>query len=383
MKYRKFGNLNFQLSALGFGAMRLPTVDGNPSRIDEKAAISMIRTGIDRGINYVDTAFPYHGGLGEALVGKTLRNGYRGKVKLATKLPIWDVEAYDDFNRILDIQLQRLETECIDLYLIHALNEERWEKTKRLGILKAAEEAKAEGKISHFGFSFHDEYPVFEQILDEYKGWEFCQIQYNFMDVDYQAGLKGLREAHRRGLAVIVMEPLKGGLIASDPPAQTQPLWERLGAFERENGHVDLSLKWIWDHREVAVVLSGMSTMGQLEQNLVSAEESSPGFFSEEAHALIAQLRGMYIGLRAVDCTGCAYCMPCPSGVNIPRILDLYNSVHMYGYEHQPKRVYNLVLGAGERADNCIECGVCEEVCPQKIQIIDSLKAAHRRLTAG
>jgi uncharacterized protein len=380
MQYRKFGQLDFEVSALGFGAMRLPTVDGDYSRIDEKTAVDMIRMAIDRGITYIDTAFPYHGGHGEALVGKALRNGYCDKVKLATKLPIWDVETHDDFSRILDIQLQRLETECIDFYLIHALNEERWEKTKRLKILKAAEEAKAEGKISHFGFSFHDEYPVFEQILDEYKGWEFCQIQYNFMDVDYQAGLKGLREAHKRGLAVIVMEPLKGGQLAAEPPAQTKPVWDRLGASARKNGHVDLSLKWIWDHREVSVVLSGMSTIEQLEQNLVGAEESAPGVFSEQTYALFERLRGMYKGLRKVDCTGCAYCMPCPSGVNIPRILDLYNSLYMYGFKDQPKRVYNLVLRDGERADSCIECGVCEEACPQSIEIIDSLKTAHRQL---
>ncbi|MFW5710502.1 MAG: aldo/keto reductase [bacterium] len=380
MQYRKFGQLDYQASALGFGAMRMPTVDGNPAAIDEAAATEMIHTAIDNGINYVDTAFPYHAEAGEAFVGRALQNGYREKVKLATKLPIWKVEKQRDFNRFLDIQLQRLDTDFIDFYLIHALDAERWQKTKQLNIMRAAEEAKAQGLIGHIGFSFHDEYPIFKQILDEYDGWEFCQIQYNFMDVDFQAGRRGLREAYNRGLAVIVMEPLKGGQIAAEPPEQVKPVWEQLGAAKYENGHVDLALKWIWDHQEVSLVLSGMSTMDQLRQNLASAEESAAGTFANETHILFEQLRAMYDQLRKVSCTGCNYCMPCPSGVNIPRILRLYNDLYMYGDEQQPKRVYNYVLDAAERANRCTECGACEEACPQQIEIIDALKAAHQRL---
>lgn len=340
----------------------------------------MIHTAIDKGINYVDTAFPYHAEAGEAFIGRALQNGYRSKVKLATKLPIWKVEAHEDFNRFLDLQLQRLDTEFIDFYLIHALDAERWEKTKQLRILQAAEEARDKGLIGHIGFSFHDKYPVFERILDEYDGWEFCQIQYNFMDVDFQAGRRGLREAHKRGLAVIVMEPLKGGQIAADPPSRVKPVWDQLGASKRKNGHVDLALKWIWDHREVALVLSGMTTMEQLEQNLASADETAAGNFSNETHIMFEQLRSMYDDLRKVGCTGCGYCMPCPSGVNIPQILSTYNEIYMYGDEHQPKRTYNYILDEAERADRCTECGACEEVCPQQIEIIDALKAAHQRL---
>ncbi len=358
----------------------MPTVDGNPANIDEAAATDMIRTAIDNGVNYIDTAFPYHGEAGEAFVGRALQNGYRQKVKLATKLPIWKVEQQADFNRFLDIQLQRLDTDFIDFYLIHALDAERWEKCKQLNILQAAEAAKAKGLIGHIGFSFHDEYAVFKQILDEYDGWEFCQIQYNFMDVDFQAGRRGLREAYRRGLAVIVMEPLKGGQIAAVPPAQVKPVWDQLGAAKRRNGHVDLALKWIWDHQEVALVLSGMSTMDQLRQNLASADESAAGTFANETHILFEQLHSMYAELRKVNCTGCNYCMPCPSGVNIPRILRLYNDLYMYGDEHQPQRVYNYVLEAEERADQCTECGACETACPQHIEIMDALKAAHQRL---
>ncbi len=380
MQYRKFGQLDFEVSALGFGAMRMPTTDGNPAHIDEAAATEMIHTAIDNGVNYVDTAFPYHGEAGEAFVGKALQDGYREKVKLATKLPIWKVEKHEDFNRFLEIQLQRLNTGFIDFYLIHALDAERWEKTKQLKIMEAAEKAKEQGRIGHIGFSFHDQYPVFKQILDEYDGWEFCQIQYNFMDVDYQAGRKGLREANQRGLAVIVMEPLKGGQIAAEPPEQVKPVWDQLGASKRTNGHVDLALKWIWDHQEVSLILSGMSTLEHVQQNLASAEESAPGVLPTETHILFEKLRGMYDELRKVDCTGCGYCVPCPSGVNIPRVLRLYNDLFMYGDKQQPTRVYNYVLEAGERADQCIECGECEEACPQHIHIIETLKAAHARL---
>ena len=380
MQYRKFGKLDWQVSALGFGAMRMPTVDNDPAHIDEEAATEMVHTAVNEGVNYIDTAFPYHREAGEAFLGRALQNGYRQRVKLATKLPIWKVEQQSDFHKFFDIQLKRLDTDYIDFYLIHALDAERWKKTKDLKILQALEKAQSQGLIGHIGFSFHDDYPVFKQILDEYEGWEFCQIQYNFMDVAYQAGRQGLRDAHNRGLAVLVMEPLKGGQIAAEPPDQVNPVWDQLGASKRRNGHVDLALKWIWDHPEVSLVLSGMSTMEQLRQNLASAKESNPRAFSNETHILFEQLRGMYDGLRQVNCTGCGYCTPCPSGVNIPRVLRLYNDLHMYNDLQQPIKVYNYVLDGEERADQCTECGACEEACPQNISIIEALKAAHKSL---
>jgi len=392
MHYRPFGQLGWDASALGFGTMRLPVLDGDTSRIDEERAARMLRYAIDAGVNYVDTAYPYHGGKSEECVGRILRDGYREKVKLATKLPVWDVEAYDDFYRYLEIQLKRLRTDTIDLYLIHALNTKHWEKTKQLKLLKAAEKAKMEGLIGHIGFSFHDEYPVFEQILAEYDGWEFCQIQYNFMDTEYQAGRKGLLEAARKGLAVVIMEPLKGGQIAAPPPEPIRPVWEELGAdfygdtsggpqsAGARNEHVALALQWLWDQPEVSTVLSGMSTFEQVEQNLDSAARSKPRFFSEREKELFDRLRREYAALRKVDCTGCGYCMPCPNGVNIPRNLQLYNELHMYGDLNQPRRVYELVFGSRDRASNCIECGECEEKCPQQIPIIESLKNAHAAL---
>lgn len=382
MEYRPFGKLGWDVSPLGFGAMRLPVLEEGSNNIDEELATRMVREGIDAGINYIDTAYPYHGGNNEECVGRILKDGYRDKVKLATKLPLWFVETHDDFSRFLDIQLKKLQTDSVDLYLLHALNAEYWEKTKQLKLLDAAEKAKNEGLIKHIGFSFHDSYSVFEEILDGYDNWEFCQIQYNFMDIDFQAGRKGLHAAARRGLPVVVMEPLKGGLIAAPPPNAVKPLWEKLGAdFSTDrNDHVDLALQWLWDQPEVTVVLSGMSTPRQLQQNLESAVRSSGFHFTDAENRIFEELQTRYSSLRKVDCTACRYCMPCPNGVNIPRTLQLYNELFMYGDDSQPRRVYNVVYTPSERADNCIECGECEEKCPQHIPIMESLKKAHALL---
>ncbi len=382
MPLRPFGKLGWSVSPLGFGTMRLPVLDVDESRIDEDLAGEMMHRAIDSGVNYVDTAYPYHGGKSEEVVGRILRQGYRDKVKLATKLPIWDVKEQDDFFRILDIQQERLQVDTIDLYLFHALNTGHWEKTKQLKLMDAAEKARREGRIFHIGFSFHDYLPVFRQILKEYDGWDFCQIQYNFMDTEYQAGRRGLKLAAEKKLAVVVMEPLKGGQIASPPPEGVLPLWRELGIdpTDGRNSHVRAALQWLWDQPEVSVVLSGMSTMEQVEQNIESALIAAPDIYTRKQRGIFSRLKDEYANLRVVDCTTCGYCMPCPSGVNIPRILSIYNEINIYGDEHQPKRVYNEVLKPSERADNCIECGECEEKCPQGVPVIQALKDAHLRL---
>jgi len=342
----------------------------------------MIRTAVDNGINYIDTAYPYHGGKSEELVGKTLQDGYRDKVLLATKLPTWSVEKQSDFFHFLDIQQERLQTDRIDLYLFHALNAGHWEKTKRLDLLKAAEKAREEGRIAHIGFSFHDYLPVFQQILEEYDRWEFCQIQYNFMDTDYQAGRAGMKLAAEKGLGVIVMEPLKGGQIAAMPPEKLIPLWRELGIDPQDgrNGHVRAALQWLWDQPEVSVVLSGMSAPEQVEQNIKSARTAAVGVFGEREKETFSKIKDAYSALRMTDCTACGYCMPCPSGVNIPRILSIYNEINIYREPAQPLRVYNQILKPAQRADNCIECGECEEKCPQGVPVIKALKEAHDRL---
>jgi predicted aldo/keto reductase-like oxidoreductase len=376
MQYRTFGRLEWKPSALGFGAMRLPTIDGDPSRIDEPEATRMVRFAIDQGVNYVDTAYPYHQGSSEPFLGRALQEGYRERIRLATKLPCWKVEGTGDFDRYLDEQLERLGTAHIDFYLLHGLNADSWAKVHDLEVLAWAEGALADGRIGHLGFSFHDQCEVFKEIVDASELWTFCQIQYNFMDVEYQAGTRGLQYAARRGLAVVVMEPLRGGLLARNVPGPVQQVWD--GA-PRQRTPADWALQWVWNHPEVSVVLSGMSTMEQVEENVASASESGPGTLTEKELALVARAREEYRQLARIPCTGCQYCQPCPQGVNIPRIFDIYNDALIYGDEQGARMSYGL-LEEEQRADLCVECGECLDKCPQQIEIPHWLSTAHELL---
>jgi len=375
VKYRKFGRLDWRASALGFGAMRLPVIDGDPARIDEAEAIRMMRYAIDQGVNYVDTAYGYHRGNSEALVGKALEDGYREKVKLATKMPTWMVNSQADMDRFLDEQLGRLQTDSIDLYLLHGLNRERWPKLRDLNVLEWAESAVADGRIGHLGFSFHDEYELFREIVDGYDGWVLSQIQYNYMDAEYQAGTRGLRYAASKGLAVVVMEPIAGGNLAIPPPQAIQAIWDEA---EVKRTPAEWALQWVWNQPEVSIALSGMSTMDQVAENVESASRSGPGTLSDAELKLIARVREKYPEYGFVGCTGCGYCTPCPEGVDIPRIFDLYNEYHRRGRDGAIVRRYGETVAPGERAGRCARCGECEALCPQQLPIRDLLSKAAR-----
>ncbi len=322
MRYGKLGKTDQTVSALGFGAMRLPTLD-SPEVIDEPAAIELLRCAIDHGVNYVDTAYVYHGGKSEVVVGKALRQGYRSRVYVATKCPVWSVTRTADFDRYLDEQLARLQTDRIDFYLLHCLQKSTWPKVRDLGVLDWAERAQASGRIGEFGFSFHDSFDVFRDIVDAYD-WGFCQIQYNFVCEDVQAGTQGLKYAGQRGLSVIVMEPLFGGSLANPP----QPIWE----IWQDAGHkpADVALRWVWDQPEVSLVLSGMSSLGQLQENLESANRSGVGWLDEQERKLVQVVQEKYRDLSPIACTKCGYCLPCPQGVNIPLNFELYNDATVY-----------------------------------------------------
>ena len=376
MKYRKFGNLDWDVSVLGFGAMRLPVIENDPSRIDEPAAIEMLHQAIDHGVNYIDTAYTYHAEQSELLVGRALRNGHREKVKLATKLPSWLVESPDDFDRFLDEQLDKLQTDHIDFYLLHALNSTYWSRLQNWDILNWAEGAIADGRIRHLGFSFHDEFDVFKEIVDAYDRWTFCQIQYNFMDIDYQAGIKGLHYASGKGLAVVIMEPLRGGQLTTKVPPSVAELWQS-AAVQRTPA--DWALQWIWSHPEVAVLLSGMSTMQHVLENLESAGRSGAGLLSGEELNLIDKIREEYRRLVPVPCTNCKYCLPCPNSVEIAEIFEHYNNANIYDNPRAPRFHYSN-LSTDQQADNCVECFECEEKCPQGIPIVEYLKKAHALL---
>jgi predicted aldo/keto reductase-like oxidoreductase len=362
--------------------MRLPTTDHKPmsARIDRKKATDMVRHAIDNGVNYVDTAYPYHGGKSESFLAGALKEGYRDKVRLATKSPVWLIKKQKDFDKYLDEQMTRLKTEHIDLYLFHALNGKSWkEKVLRLGLLKRAEAALKEGKIGRIGFSFHDSYRSFKQIVDGYEGWSFCQIQYNYLDTVNQAGTKGLRYAASKGLGVVVMEPLLGGRLAAPP----KPVRAILDAQDPRRTPADLALQWIWNQPEVSVVLSGMTTMGQVRGNLRSAEDSGVGSLRKRDLRLIERLQRKYTELSPVPCTKCSYCMPCPNGVQIPGNFEVYIDGIVNSDLKGARRAYTRFIGEKARASSCIQCKKCERKCPQGIRISEWMPKIHSVLGEG
>lgn len=367
MKYRKMGDLDLEVSALGFGAMRMPIIGDDSENIDEDQAIKMIRYAIDNGVNYVDTAWPYHQGKSEIVVGKALKDGYREKTYLATKMPMWELEEKADLDKYLDKQLEKLEVEKIDFYLLHALNSERWQKIKDLDILDWAEKKKDEGKIKYLGFSFHDSHDVFNTILDGYD-WDFCQIQYNYLDTEYQAGKAGLQKAYDKGIAVVIMEPIRGGWLAQEPPADAKELFE---SENEERTPVEWALHWIWSQKEPGVVLSGMSNLKQVKENIQTASESEVGLLSESEFKMMEKAAEKMRG--PVTCTRCEYCLPCPEGVNIPENFHLYNQAKLLDKREEMAEKYSD-LDETAKASNCIECGQCESACPQNLEIIELLK---------
>lgn len=376
MLYRKMRKNDDALSILGFGCMRLPQKKGSPGdgKIDEERATTQIRKAIDMGVNYIDTAMPYHMGACEPFLSRALSNGYREKIKLATKLPHWSVKKKEDMDSILKSQLNRLKTEQIEYYLIHALDGQSWQKLEAMGVDEFLSHAKADGRIANAGFSFHGDQEAFTNIVDSYD-WDFCQIQYNFMDQQNQAGTKGLKYAASKDLGVIIMEPLRGGMLAKEPPSEVKKLWSEADEVRTP---AEWSLRWIWNHPEVTVVLSGMNDEGHIQENIRVAEDAYPNTLSEKELDLIRRVAKKYQSLMKAGCTGCRYCMPCPSGVDIPTCFEAYNYSHMYGDSKWAKffyigRVSGLVGNPG-RASQCEECGECMEACPQKLPIPELLK---------
>lgn len=375
MLYRKVLKNGDELSILGFGCMRLPVKEDG--KIDEKRAMSQVRYAIDKGVNYVDTAWPYHMGESEPFLGRTLADGYREKVKIATKLPSWLVESREDMDKFLNTQLERLKTDHIDYYLVHGIAGEAWDKLEALDVIDFLDRAKNDGRIINVGFSFHGSVGDFKRIVDAYP-WTFCQIQYNFMDENNQAGTEGLKYAASKDLGIIVMEPLLGGNLANPVPPEVEEIWKE-AAVKRTP--VEWALCWVWNHPEVTVVLSGMNMEAHIEENLKIADEAYPNSLTEAEIQLVSRAEQKYHQLMKIGCTGCQYCMPCPSGVNIPECFDVYNDLHMFGNVDGSKFTYAIRMsgvftntGPGF-ASQCIQCGECMEKCPQNLKIPDLLEA--------
>ncbi len=374
MLYRTMPRTGDKLSILGFGCMRLPMMDG---KIDEARAIVQIRDAIDKGVNYLDTAWPYAGGESEPLLGKALQDGYRERVMIATKLPSWLIDSREDMDRYLNAQLARLGTDHIDYYLLHSLEGASWDKLETLGVGEFLDQAKQDGRIVNAGFSFHGLAEDFKRIVDAYP-WVFCQIQYNFLDEQFQAGTEGLNFAASKGMGVVIMEPLRGGNLALPvaPPA-VAAIWNEA---KTKRSPAEWALRWVWNHPEVTVVLSGMNEEAHIEQNLAIAGEAQAESLTREELDMVDRVRSKYQELMQVGCTGCAYCMPCPMGVQIPKCFDFYNRMHLFGNADEAKFMYTAFLSGMTShaepgfASQCVACGECLEKCPQHIAIPDFLE---------
>lgn len=372
MKYRTFMKTGERISLLGFGTMRLPIVDSDFSNIDEAEAIRMIRSAIDSGVNYVDTAYMYHNGFSEVVTGKALKDGYREKVFLADKMPVWFAKTEQDIEKIFNEQLKRLDVDCIDMYLVHNITGPIWNRVKKFNTLAFLEKKKAEGKIKHIGFSFHDEYPLFEEVIKAYP-WDFCQIQLNFMDADFQAGVKGLKLAGSMNIPVVIMEPLKGGKLTDKLPESIQAYWDQAPV---KRTPAEWALRWVADFPEVLTILSGMSTREQVEENIRIMNEADPNSLSEKELEIVAKVSGEYNSLIQYSCTGCKYCMPCPVNVNIPETIGYYNDWFLFDGNPKISADFNMWISPKARPSLCVECKACEGHCPQQLPISEVMKKA-------
>ena len=386
MQYRTFGKDKRKVSILGFGCMRLPTDTGRMDGVvNEKEATRIVRYGIDHGINYVDAAKVYHRGKCEAIVGRILQDGYREKVSIATKLPTWEVTAIKDANRIFDEQRRDLKTEKIDVYLIHNLQRSYRDIFFKKHLADWAWKKKEKGEIDYVGFSFHDDYAFFQEIVDSFDRWDFCQLQYNYVGETTQAGTQGIKYAAKKGLSMVIMEPLFGGALAK-PAGKMGQLFE--GERKKFNP-VDLALRWLWNRSDIAVVLSGMSSFEQVKQNVEIAEKGIAGNMKADELQFIEKLQKAYDESQPIKCTKCAYCTKdCPAGVDIPQNFEYYNN-HVATGDIDGKKsgdpplfktLYSL-MKPEQKADRCTECGNCETVCPQQLPIRKHLAHAHKTLS--
>ena len=379
MQYREMGKTGDKISILGYGCMRFPR---SGRRVDEKRAAQQLISAIERGVNYVDTAYLYMGN--EAILGNILSNGYREKVFLATKLPPMQVNSRADMEKILDVQLKRLKTDHIDYYLIHMLmTMGGWERLKMLGVEDFLQKSIDAGKIRRTAFSFHGTRGEFAKILDDYP-WDMCQLQYNYADEFNQAGRAGVDYAYSKGIGVSVMEPLRGGRLAAAIPSGVSELFEKA---DIDRTPAEWALRWVWDHPGVTTLLSGMNEEAHIDENIRIACEAKSSEFSREEQSLFKAVRETLDGAIKVPCTGCSYCMPCPYGVNIPTCFTMLNDMSVFESGRQKFwytiRTSGLDGTGGSYASLCRECGACEKKCPQGIEIRKGLRLAKAELEGG
>ena len=368
MQYRQMPKSPDRLSILGYGCMRFPTTESG--QIKEDKALELLHYAYDRGVNYFDSAWNYHLGESEPLLGKFLGTIDRGKAFVATKLPSWEIKKREDLDRYLDEQLERLQTDYIDYYLLHSLNSKNWENLLQHDILSFLEKAKSSGKIRFAGFSFHDHYEIFSRIVQSWT-WDFTLIMLNYLDTEYQAGLQGYKLALQNDMGVLVMEPLRGGKLVAPVPDEVKDIWQK----SRYKGSMaDRSLRWVWNLPGCTTVLSGMSNLEQLKENIDLAGRHRANEIDEEELKLYASARREYIKRIAVPCTECRYCLPCPQGVLIPSVIGVYNEAVMFGDRERHRKEYFDFIPEKGRADCCTSCGECLPKCPRNIDIPEVMK---------
>ncbi|OOB79428.1 MAG: hypothetical protein BEN18_04010 [Epulopiscium sp. Nuni2H_MBin001] len=380
MEYRKIAKEGAEVSLLGYGCMRFPTKGRG---IDKELAFSQMKLAFDNGVNYYDTAYPYHAGKSEVILGEFIKKyNIRDKIFIADKLPTFLVTKAEQINKYFDTQLKRLDTTYIDYYLMHMLTSiSDWEKLKSLGILEFIDKKKKNGQIKHIGFSFHGKPDEFIKILEDYP-WEFCQIQYNYLDENNQAGKAGLKRAEALGIGVVVMEPLRGGSLAAKAPDKVKEIFK---SYKQQRSAAYWGLRFVMNHQGVGTVLSGMNVIEHIKDNIDVASHTSINSMSKEEHDIINQVKKVYADLMKVPCTGCNYCMPCPFGVDIPTTFSEYNSIYFFNsplfYKFQyMARAEGMVGGGKAGADLCVNCKKCMKHCPQDIAIPTKLSEAHKNL---
>ncbi len=360
MQYRTLAGE--KVSVLGYGCMRFPTTTKDAADINIEKSTEMLRYAVENGINYFDTAYVYHGGKSESFIGEALKP-YRDKIKFATKCPTWEVKCEEDFDRMLNEQLERLQTDYIDFYLMHALDKDRFDNiVVKFNLIDKLNKAKADGKIRHIGFSFHDDLETFKRIIDSNPAWEFCQIQYNYINLNYQAGTEGLEYAHSKGLDVLIMEPLLGGKLAN-------PSEQVAKTLSSEKTPVEWAMDYLWNRKEISLILSGMGAIEQVQENVGYADKAQVGMLTQENLDMLLHTKEVYDTMALVPCTKCAYCMPCPFGLDIPKTFEAYNATASLGMG-KAKEIY-ATLAKG--ADACKKCRKCEGVCPQSIKISSTM----------
>ena len=378
MKYRTMGKLGIQTSAFGLGCMRFNGAASEDSVIDEEKAIRLIRQAIDGGVTYLDTAYVYLDKTSEIVLGKALRDGYRDRVNIATKMPAEFVHNREEMEALLESELKKLQTDHIDFYLMHGINREKWEYFKSIGAPEFFDDMKKAGKIRYKCFSFHGPYDEFEYILKDCD-WDMVQIQYNFMDINNQAGTKGLELAGSLGIPVVIMEGMLGGRLAKAPD-NVQALYD---AFQVKRTPVEWAFRWLCNHPEVSVVLSGCNETEQIAENLRIFDTVEAGIMTAEELQLIDDVRAAYISRTKIGCTGCRYCMPCPNGVDIPGVFSVWNNFSLYQIDPKTDWGMTTIRKNGSGADKCIACGACEAACPQHLSIIEGLQDAWKDIGSG